>query len=173
MGNCVSKKEYSVQSGSILAQNQGPTQPSRAKQSILQCLKTGSRFKPHHFKWIIIKNRHYNHMRKFKGYSTFQDIPQVDNDAENVRNSIIEMGGKENDIELIEEADFNKFKQLFKKLRDQITVNWVQSQEYTFVLVYYAGHGVMPGKMTEALCNGSWDNGKKGALSKTRYPLEQ
>ena len=54
--------------------------------------------RPHHFKWIIIKNRQYGHMRTFEGYSNFQDIPQVDADANNVKNGIIEMGGREQDI---------------------------------------------------------------------------
>ena len=35
-------------------------------------------FRPDHFKWVIIKNRHYNVLRDTPGYHGFQDIDQVE-----------------------------------------------------------------------------------------------
>ena len=59
-----------------------------------------SNIRPSHFRWIIIKNKSYDHMRTYERYGSFKDLPQVDADAENVKNGIIEMGGKEEDIEI-------------------------------------------------------------------------
>ena len=62
--------------------------------------------KPDHFKWIIIKNKTYNHMRTFEHYENFGDLLQTENDAINVRKGILELGGREEDIQQIDEADF-------------------------------------------------------------------
>ena len=35
-------------------------------------------FRPHYFKWVIIKNRHYNKLREEPGYRKFADIEQVE-----------------------------------------------------------------------------------------------
>ena len=72
--------------------------------------------RPHHFKWVIIKNKNYDMMRTYPRYENFKDIPQVDHDAFNVRNSIIEMGGREQDIQTLENVDFDAFAKLFREL---------------------------------------------------------
>ena len=81
-------------------------------------------FKPHHFKWFIIKNRHYDFLRTFEGYEKFQDIDQVDNDARNVKNGIIGLGARQMDIQVIEDADFKTFQNLIRDLRQTINDNW-------------------------------------------------
>ena len=80
--------------------------------------------RPHHFKWVLIKNRTYDHMRSFNGYAGFADIPQVDTDAANVKQGLIEMGQRELDIVIIEDADFNSFSNLINGLRAEIERNW-------------------------------------------------
>ena len=53
---------------------------------------------PDHFKWVIIKHRNYDHMRTYEGYNGFDNIDQTEDDAVKVRASILEMGGREEDI---------------------------------------------------------------------------
>ena len=128
--------------------------------------------RPSHFKWVIIKNKNYDLMRTYLKYENFKDLKHVDADAINVRNSIIEMGGRAQDIETHEDIDSEAFKKLFNKLKNIIYNNWAERQEYTLVFVYYAGHGLMT-ETTNALCNGfRQKNGQKGKYSKTRYNLE-
>ena len=66
-------------------------------------------FRPHHYKWVIIKNRHYHVLRETDGYHNFQDIDQVEQDAINVRNGIMGLGARRMDILEIEDADFKAF----------------------------------------------------------------
>ena len=129
-------------------------------------------FKPHHYKWIIIKNKHYEFLQTFSGYENFANIDQVDNDARNVKNGIIGLGARQLDIQVIEDADFKTFSSLMTDLRQTINDNWARGQQRTLIFIYYAGHGVMT-NMGFALCNGArLSNGQKGKPSKTRYPLE-
>ena len=48
-------------------------------------------------------------MRTYDEYGGFADLPAVDDDAENVRNSILEMGYSEGDIEVHADIDFKGF----------------------------------------------------------------
>ena len=66
-------------------------------------------FRPHYFKWVIVKNRHYNRMRKEPGYHAFQDIDQVEADARNIKTGIMGLGARRMDIIEIEDANFNDF----------------------------------------------------------------
>ena len=97
-------------------------------------------------------------MRTYDEYGGFADLPAVDDDAENVRNSILEMGYSEGDIEVHADIDFNGFKILMKNLRNTIIENW-KRHEYTLVFVYYAGHGVMVNNTSYALSNGFIQDG--------------
>ena len=46
-------------------------------------------FRPNHYKWVIIKNRRYDALRRdHEGYGGFQDIDQVEDDARNFRAGI-------------------------------------------------------------------------------------
>ena len=66
-------------------------------------------FRPSHYKWVIIKNRHYDVLRETDGYQGFQDIDQVEQDAINVRNGIMGLGARRLDIVEIEDASFKDF----------------------------------------------------------------
>ena len=68
-----------------------------------------SHFKPNCYKWIIIKNRHYDVLRETEGYYGFQDIDQVEEDAVNIRNGIMGLGARRMDIVEIEDASFKDF----------------------------------------------------------------
>ena len=57
-------------------------------------------------KWIIIKNRNYEKLRMFPGYTKFADLEHVDTDAVNVRRGIEGLGARTSDIIEIENADF-------------------------------------------------------------------
>ena len=67
-------------------------------------------FRPHYFKWVIIKNRHYSRLRDESGYHGFDDIDQVDADARNVKTGIMGLGARRMDIMEIEDADYKTFK---------------------------------------------------------------
>ena len=82
-------------------------------------------FRPNHFKWLIVKNRHYNDLRtEMEGYHGFQDIDQVEADARNVRNGIIGLGARRIDILEIGDANFKDFHDVIGDLRHTIVDNW-------------------------------------------------
>ena len=45
-------------------------------------------FRPHYYKWVIVKNKRYDQLRTYEGFEKFQDIEQVDQDAMNVLEGI-------------------------------------------------------------------------------------
>ena len=82
-------------------------------------------YRPNKYKWLIIKNRHYNDLRSsMEGYHGFQDIDQVENDARNVRNGIIGLGARRMDIIEIGDASFKDFQDTFSDIRHTIVDNW-------------------------------------------------
>ena len=91
-----------------------------------------------------------------EGFRKFADIPNVDDDATNVKNGLIELGARRSDIIEVENADFKAFKALIREMRDEISENWRNGEKKTLIFVYYAGHGVMT-NMTHAVCNGGFD----------------
>ena len=133
-------------------------------------------FRPDHYKWVIVKNRRYNLLRKkprkdtedldTTGYEKIQDIKEVEDDAKNVRKGIIGLGARSEDITEFEDASYKNFSDQIKKLRNTIYNNWTNGRQKTFVFFYYAGHGIMT-NTTFAVCNG----GKR--RTKIQYPLEK
>ena len=73
-------------------------------------------FRPQHFRWIIIKNRHYHNLRTYEQCGKFADLDAVDDDARNVRNGVFGLGAKRLDIQEIEDANFEDFSALIKEL---------------------------------------------------------
>ena len=123
-------------------------------------------FIPHKYKWVIVKNRRYDALRRdFEGYEGFQDINQVEDDARNVRAGIMGLGARLMDITEIADANFKTFSQTIKDLRHTIADNWIHGRQKTFVFIYYAGHGIMA-NTTYAVCN------EAPKRTKIRYPLE-
>ena len=51
-------------------------------------------------------------------------MPIVDEDAENVKNCIVEMGGRLEDIETHSDVDSGSLKRLFQGLNATIYTNW-------------------------------------------------
>ena len=72
-------------------------------------VQANSYFRPSHYKWVIIKNQHYDVLRETEGYQNFQDIDQVEQDAINVRKGIMGLGARRMDIIEIEDASFKDF----------------------------------------------------------------
>ena len=73
-------------------------------------------FRPHYFKWVIIKNRHYNKLREEPGYRKFADIEQVEADARNVKTGIMGLGARRMDIIEIEDCDYKTFSATIREL---------------------------------------------------------
>ena len=122
-------------------------------------------FRPHFYKWVIVKNRCYDQLRGLDGYHGFQDIDQVEDDAMNFKNGIMGLGARRLDILEIEDADFATFTQTISDLRFMITDNWNRGNKRTLIFVYYAGHGIMS-NTTYAVCN------EAEKRNKIRFPLE-
>ena len=87
-------------------------------------------FRPNHYKWVIIKNRRYDALRRdHEGYGGFQDIDQVEDDARNVRKGIMGLGARRMDIVEIEDSDFKAFSQTISDLRHTIVDNWNRGRQ--------------------------------------------
>ena len=102
--------------------------------------------------WIIIKNKNYDILRTIASFgSKYKDLPQVDNDAINVKNGCKELGADITDILTYEDVSYQDLNHIKTKLRQEIVKNWAEKRK-TLCFVYYAGHGVMD-TMTYAVCN--------------------
>ena len=120
-------------------------------------------FLPDKCLWIIIKNKNYDTLRtKSEYWSKYKDLPQVDNDATNVKNGCKELGADITDILTYEDVSYQDLNHIKTKLRQEIVKNWAEKRK-TLCFVYYAGHGVMD-TMTYAVCN--------QADKKFLYPLQ-
>ena len=124
-------------------------------------------FLPNHYRWVIVKNRYYDKRREEPGYEGFADLPDVDTDVQNVLKGVKGLGARDEDITVIEEADFEKMKEVIKRLSLDVANNWENGRMRTLVFFYYAGHGMM-NNYTYAVLNAP--AGTK--ISRTRYPLE-
>ena len=51
-----------------------------------------------HAKWVIIFNSDYGELRKKEGFSAFADLPDVEQDAINIKRGIKELGARDEDI---------------------------------------------------------------------------
>ena len=83
-----------------------------------------------------------------------------------MKRGIAELGAREMDIIELVDGDFNAFQNIFKELMRTIVANWEGGRQKTFIFVYYAGHGIMAGNSTSAVCNG----GER--TNRIFYPLE-
>ena len=114
-------------------------------------------FRPYYFKWVIVKNKRYDVLRTYEGFENFQDIDQVDQDAETVIAGIKGLGAGKMDIVECTNYTFDDFKQLFRGLRNTVEENWNnKGNRKTFIFFYYAGHGVTD-KFLRAVCNGAFN----------------
>lgn len=59
-----------------------------------------------------------------EGFENFADIPEVDADAQNVKDGVYGLGAGVTDIIEMENASFLQFKKLIKELRDIVSDNW-------------------------------------------------
>ena len=62
------------------------------------------------------------------------------NDAKTVKEGVLGLGARINDIVLCPDITFDELAQLFKELLLDIGINW-RKRERTLVFLYYAGHG--------------------------------
>ena len=117
--------------------------------------------------WIIIKHRNYENLREdTDGWSTFQNIDAVDQDAQNAKAGFISLGANACDIQILENQSFKELSTFFRGINRGCTQNWENGRQKTLVFCYYAGHGIMDNTVF-AVCNG-------GPLkSKYCYPLQQ
>ena len=67
-----------------------------------QSRRNVKRFVPDIFKWIIIKHKHYETVRNYFGKGWI-NIPQVDQDGENVLKGIKGLGARDEDIVVLED----------------------------------------------------------------------
>ena len=70
--------------------------------------------------FVIIANRHYDEKRKIKGFENFDDIPEVDEDAINVKNGLKGLGARLMDIRVVHDASRADFSELFRDLDHEL-----------------------------------------------------
>ena len=77
-------------------------------------------FQPDRFIWVIVTNSDYSERRKDQGFEDFIDLPEVNNDAQNVRNGIMGLGARKADIIERKNIDFKGFSDLMNEVRDKM-----------------------------------------------------
>ena len=77
-------------------------------------------FQPDRFIWVIVTNSDYSERRKDQGFEDFIDLPEVNNDAQNVRKGIMGLGARKADIIERKNIDFKGFSDLMNEVRDKM-----------------------------------------------------
>ena len=108
-------------------------------------------FIPQRFYYLVIKNKSYGILREKPNWEGFQDIPNVDDDANNVKQGLRLLGADLTEIKTYEDISYEKLHKVKNKLKQKIVQNKIDGYN-TLCFVYYAGHGVMD-NMTYAVCN--------------------
>ena len=68
-------------------------------------------------------NQQYEERRKENGFEGYCDLPEVINDAKNVREGIKGLGAKNADIIEMHDIDFQDFSKVFQDVRDKVGAN--------------------------------------------------
>lgn len=114
----------------------------------------------------MIGNRDYSRRRKEPGFDGFIDLPSVLDDLQEMRQGLVDLGVKSDEIYVLFDTDFSTLsEQVMKKAGNLIAANWENGQRRTLVFLYYAGHGVLQ-NVTKAVCN------KPDLRNRVFYPLE-
>lgn len=100
---------------------------------------------------MLIGNSDYSHRRSEEGYAGFGDLPAVETDLENTKNGLKRLGVRDDEIEILRNADFKTMSKKLKALDLEI-INSQDENKKTLLFVYYAGHGILKG-YTKAVCN--------------------
>ena len=72
-------------------------------------------------------------------------------DAQNFRKGVLSLGARRKDIRDEPDLKYADFSELFGDLREELQEN-ERNNEHTFLLLYYAGHGLQD-TMSLAACN--------------------
>ena len=73
--------------------------------------------------FVIIANRRYGEKRKIEGFTGFADIPEVEEDAINVKKGFAGLGANNLEIRLFHDASRDDFTGLFRGLNNELYQN--------------------------------------------------
>ena len=106
-------------------------------------------------------NEQYNVLRTIDGFNGYQDIPEVVEDSNNIRQGVLSLGARETDIIQVKDADYSRLRQIMKELVQDVG-KYSGLGMKTLIFFYYAGHGGMKDNHTVCISNG-----------KDMYPIEK